>query len=93
MLSNELAEETAISALHWILIRRACVRFARATIWDNPRDESLMISLLTEPLRAMRATNTVLKRVEALIAEVIMTAIPDPEARVIAMKRVVDLNE
>jgi len=91
-LSEQLADEKAISALHWILIQRATIRFAKATIFEHRQDDKLMMELLTEPLRAMRHTDAVMRRIEDVIAKVLLEALPDPADRARAMTRIVDVD-
>lgn len=87
-----MGANTALTPIHWIQIRRACRHYAQAVVGSDDRADKVMAELLVEPLRAMRQTSVVIKRLEGTLAKLIAELFPDPRDQRKAIQRLIDLG-
>lgn len=91
-LLEKLAGNPGLTALHWMLIRRACHHWAMATLFDDERNDRQARQLMEEPLRAIRTTAAIAYRYQARISEILQRSIPDPHQRRAAAEALLELE-
>lgn len=72
---------SSLTAVHWMLVRRACFYYAVASLTSDPQSDRTMKTLLEEPLRHVRMTEVLQERIEDAVIAAVSKAVPDPALR------------
>ena len=86
-LSQDMALQTALTSLHWLLVKRACYYYAQAVLADDMKADDMLIKLVAEPARAMRSREALVKKLETTLLELVDKMFPDDAQKVLVMQR------
>lgn len=76
-----------IPAPVWILMRRGCYWYAMSVMDGSPHADRMLLTMMAEPVRYMRSSQSFMTRMEARLAAVINELFPDPVTRARAVQK------
>lgn len=76
MIKDELKDSPVLTSMHWMMIQRATVHYAKACIKDATASDKAMSDLLSEPLRALRSSDALTAKLYGDVAKIISEIVP-----------------